>query len=82
MGSVRHYEVAVGGRLERIWRLSATVRVRLLGRMGIEHGQGWLDGSALSGRQGRIVLAYLALCHHPVARAELVDLVLRDALTA
>ena len=62
--------------------MSATVRVRLLGRMGIEHGQGWLDGSALPGHQGRIVLAYLALCHHPVARAELADLVWPDVLTA
>jgi SARP family transcriptional regulator, regulator of embCAB operon len=58
------------------------VRVRLLGRLGIEHGQRWLDGSALPGRQGRIVLAYLALRHHPVSRDELADLVWRDALTA
>jgi DNA-binding SARP family transcriptional activator len=57
------------------------VRVRLLGRLGIEHGQRWLDGSALPGRQGRIVLAYLALCHHPVSRDELADLVWADALT-
>jgi len=68
--------------LEGIWRLSGTVRVRLLGRLGIEHGPRWLDGSALSGRQGRIVLAYLALCHHPVSRDELADLVWPDALTA
>jgi SARP family transcriptional regulator, regulator of embCAB operon len=68
--------------LEGIWRLSGTVRVRLLGRLGIEHGRHWLDGSALPGRQGRIVLAYLALCHHPVARDELADLVWPDALTA
>ena len=58
------------------------MRVRLLGRLGIEHGQRWLDGSALPGRQGRIVLAYLALCHHPVSRDELADLVWPDALTA
>jgi SARP family transcriptional regulator, regulator of embCAB operon len=62
--------------------LSGTVRVRLLGRLGIEHGQRWLDGSALPGRQGRIVLAYLALCHDPVSRDELADLVWPDALTA
>jgi DNA-binding SARP family transcriptional activator len=62
--------------------LSGTVRVRLLGRLGIEHGQRWLDGSALPGRQGRIVLAYLALRHEPVPRDELADLVWRDALTA
>jgi len=58
------------------------VRVRLLGRLGIEHGQRWLDGSALPGRQGRIVLAYLALCHYPVSRDELADIVWPDALTA
>jgi DNA-binding SARP family transcriptional activator len=58
------------------------VRVRLLGRLGIEHGERWLDGSALPGRQGRIVLAYLALCHYPVSRDELADLVWPDALTA
>jgi SARP family transcriptional regulator, regulator of embCAB operon len=68
--------------LEGIWRLSGTVRVRLLGRPGVEHGRRWLDGSALPGRQGRIVLAYLALCHHPVSRDLLADLVWRDALTA
>jgi DNA-binding SARP family transcriptional activator len=68
--------------LEGIWRLSGTVRVRLLGRLGIEHGQLWLDGSALPGRQGRIVLAYLALSRHPVSRADLADLVWPDTLTA
>ena len=62
--------------------MSGTVRVRLLGRLGIEHGQRWLDGSALPGRQGRIVLAYLALCHYPVSRDELADVVWPDALTA
>ena len=62
--------------------MSGTVRVRLLGRLGIEHGQRWLDGSALPGRQGRIVLAYLALCHYPVSRDELADLVWPDVLTA
>ena len=62
--------------------MSGTVVVRLLGRLGVEHGQRWLDGSALPGRQGRIVLAYLALCHHPVARDELADLVWPSALTA
>ncbi len=56
--------------------------MRLLGRLGIEHGQRWLDGSALPGRQGRIVLAYLALCHYPVSRDELADLVWPDGLTA
>jgi SARP family transcriptional regulator, regulator of embCAB operon len=61
--------------------LSGTVRVRLLGRLGIEHGQRLLDGSALPGRQGRTVLAYLALCHYPVSRDELADLVWPDALT-
>ena len=62
--------------------MSGTVRVRLLGRLGIEHGQRWLDGSALPGRQGRLVLAYLALCHYSVPRHELADIVWPDALTA
>jgi SARP family transcriptional regulator, regulator of embCAB operon len=62
--------------------VSGTVRVRVLGRLGVEHGTRWLDGSALPGRQGRIVLAYLALTHHPVARDDLADVVWRDALTA
>lgn len=62
--------------------MSGTVRVRLLGRMGIEHGRRWLDASALPGRQGRVVLSHLALCHHPVARDELADLVWPNALTA
>jgi DNA-binding SARP family transcriptional activator len=50
--------------------------------MGVEHGWRWLDGSRLPGRQGRVVLAYLALGHHPVSRDELADLVWPDALTA
>jgi DNA-binding SARP family transcriptional activator len=58
------------------------VRVRLLGRLGIEHGQRWLDGSALPGRQGRIVFAFLALCRYPVSRDELADLVWPDSLSA
>jgi DNA-binding SARP family transcriptional activator len=56
--------------------------VRLLGRLGIEHGSRWLDGSALPGRQGRVVLAFLALRHQPVARDELADLVWPEALTS
>jgi len=55
--------------------------VRLLGRLGVEHEEQWLDGAALPGRQGRLVLAYLALSHHPVARDELADVVWPDALT-
>jgi DNA-binding SARP family transcriptional activator len=50
--------------------------------LGVEHGQRWLDGSVLPGRQGRIVLAHLALSHHPVARDELADLVWPDTLSA
>jgi DNA-binding SARP family transcriptional activator len=68
--------------LEGIWRLSGTVRISLLGRMRVEHGGRWFDGSVLPGRQGRVVLAYLALCHHPVSRDELADLVWPDELTA
>jgi SARP family transcriptional regulator, regulator of embCAB operon len=78
---VRHYEAGFGGRLEGIWRLSGIVRVRLLGRLGVEHGERWLDGSSLPGRQGRMVLAYLALARHPVARDELADLVWPGTLT-
>jgi SARP family transcriptional regulator, regulator of embCAB operon len=78
---VPHYEPTVGGWLEGVWRLSGTIRVRLLGRLGVEHGQQWLDGSALPGRQGRVVLAYLALSHHPVARDELADVVWPHTLT-
>lgn len=76
-----HYESAFGASLEGIWRLSGTVRIRLLGRPGIEHGQRWLDGSELPGRQGRIVLAHLALSRHPVARDELADVVWPDVPT-
>jgi DNA-binding SARP family transcriptional activator len=79
--SVPHYESPVGGQLEGIWRLSGTIRVHLLGRLGVEHGPQWLDGSTLPGRQGRIVLAHLALCHHPVARDELAELVWPDTLS-
>jgi len=56
--------------------------VRLLGRLGVEHGDLWLDGAELPGRQGRLVLAYLALHRHAVARDDLADLVWPDALTA
>ena len=62
--------------------MSGTVRVRLLGRMGVEHGSACLDGSAFPGRQGRIAFAFLALCHHPVSRDDLADVVWPDALTA
>ncbi len=62
--------------------MSGTVRVRLLGRLGIERGDAWLDGSALPGRQGRIVLAYLALSHHAIARDDLAELVWPGDLTA
>jgi DNA-binding SARP family transcriptional activator len=79
---VSNYESGIGGRLGGIWRLVGTVRVRLLGRLGVEHAQRWLDGSALPGRQGRIVLAHLALTHHPVARDEVADLVWPDMLAA
>jgi DNA-binding SARP family transcriptional activator len=50
--------------------------------MGIEHGDRRLDGATLPGRQGRVVLAYLALCHHPVARDDIADLVWPGALAA
>jgi DNA-binding SARP family transcriptional activator len=79
---VAHYESVVDGWLEGIWRVSGTVRVRLLGRLGVEHGDLWLDGSALPGRQGRIVLAYLVLHRHPVPRDDLADVVWPGTLTA
>jgi hypothetical protein len=73
--SVAHHESAVAGWLKGIWRLSGTVGVGLLGRVGVEHGDLWLDGTALPGRrQGPIVLTYLALHRHPVSRDDLADL--------
>jgi DNA-binding SARP family transcriptional activator len=54
--------------------------VRLLGRTGVEHGDRWLDGSSLPGRQGRIVLAYLTLRRHPVPRDELAHLLWPETL--
>jgi SARP family transcriptional regulator, regulator of embCAB operon len=62
--------------------MSGTVRVRLLGRLGIERGDAWLDGATLPGRQGRIVLAYLALHRHAISRPDLADVVWPDTLTA
>jgi DNA-binding SARP family transcriptional activator len=56
------------------------VHVHLLGRLGVEHGERWLDGSQLPGSQGRLVLAYLALAHGPVPRSELGDAVWSDVL--
>jgi DNA-binding SARP family transcriptional activator len=62
--------------------MSDAVVVRLLGRLSVEHGRRWLDGTALPGRQGRVVLAYLALSRHPVGRDELADHVWPDTLSA
>jgi len=56
------------------------LRIRLTGRVGVEGDTGAFDGSALPGRQGRIVLAYLALNHHPVARDVLAELVWGETL--
>jgi DNA-binding SARP family transcriptional activator len=79
--AVSHYEAGFVASLEGIWRMSEAVVVRLLGRLGVEHGPRWLDGTALPGRQGRVVLAYLALSRHPVARDELADHVWPGALS-
>lgn len=51
------------------------LRIRLTGRVGVEGAGAVLDSSELPGRQGRLVLAYLALNHHPVPRDELADVV-------
>ena len=56
--------------------------VRLVGRWSVATGGGLrLDERELAGRQGRLVLAYLA-CHRtrPVARAELVELLWPDGV--
>ena len=62
--------------------MSGAVRIRLLGRLGVEHGHRWLDGAELPGRQGRMVLAHLTLQHGPVARDDLAEVVWPDALTS
>ena len=49
------------------------MRINLAGRVSVEDGERVLDESALPGRQGRIVLAYLALADEPVHRDVLAD---------
>jgi DNA-binding SARP family transcriptional activator len=56
------------------------LRIRLTGRLGVEGDKGTFDSSDLPGRQGRLVLAYLALNHHPVPRDELAELVWGEEL--
>lgn len=54
------------------------VRVRLLGEMHVETEQGFVRSAELPGRQGRLVLAKLALSHFPVPRDELAGVVWPD----
>lgn len=56
------------------------VRVRLLGEMHVETAQGYVRSPELPGRQGRLVLAALALSHFPVPRDDLADVVWPDRL--
>ena len=58
-----------------------TIRILLLGQACIEGADEVVLATALSGRQGRVAFAYLALAHdHPVARDELADVVWPDGL--
>ena len=54
------------------------VRVRLLGEMHVETDQGFVRSAQLPGRQGRLVLAKLALSQFPVPRDELAEVVWPD----
>src|SRR5690606_2443544 len=72
-------------RLRAAWRLfgetlDPQVRIYLAGRMCVEvPGRGLTDQSALPGRQGRLLLAYLTLRRVPVPREELADVLWPDA---
>ncbi len=59
-----------------------TLRIDLTGRVRIEDGVHVLDESALPGRQGRVVLACLALRSEPVHRDLLADLLWPDGVPA
>jgi class 3 adenylate cyclase len=50
-------------------------RVHITGELLVESEHGVVRGTDLPGRQGRLVLARLALTPHPVSREELADLV-------
>src|SRR5688500_9227298 len=58
----------------------APIRVRLLGEMHVETEHGFVRSAELPGRQGRLVLAALALSQFPVPRDELADVVWPDRL--
>src|SRR5688500_16591846 len=56
----------------------APIRVRLLGEMHVETEHGFVRSAELPGRQGRLVLAKLALSQFPVPRDELAEVVWPD----
>lgn len=55
-----------------------SVRVHLLGRLSVEVGDVIVPGSALPGRQGRLVFAFLAANRHAVSRHALAEIVWDD----
>ncbi|MDP1794909.1 MAG: BTAD domain-containing putative transcriptional regulator, partial [Acidimicrobiales bacterium] len=59
---------------------SDVVRVRLLGELHVEASGGLVRSTDMPGRQGRLVLARLALSQFPVPRDELASIVWPDAL--
>jgi pimeloyl-ACP methyl ester carboxylesterase/DNA-binding SARP family transcriptional activator len=56
------------------------VQVRVTGAVALEGPARTVDGAALAGRQGRVVLASLAVAEQPVAREVLADRVWGDGL--
>lgn len=50
-----------------------TIYVTLTGRLTLRNVHGVVSETDLPGRMGRMVLARLALAHHPVGRFELID---------
>jgi len=56
------------------------VSIQLTGRMRLAGSGGTLDASDLPGRQGRLVLASLAVTEHPVPREVLAERVWNGAL--
>jgi DNA-binding SARP family transcriptional activator len=66
--------------LEAIWD-ALGVRIRLLGRLGIEGDNGVIvEAGDLPGRQGRLALAYLLYHGYPVDRSVLAQLLWGDEL--
>jgi DNA-binding SARP family transcriptional activator len=57
----------------------ATLRIYLTGRISVEHAQSVIDERDLSGRQGRLALAFLASeRHRPVSKDQLVEVIWPD----